>query len=288
MRHSVVLATWTLLLASPARADAFGEVQTPRTLGMGGANRALGSSNDALLYSPGGMAMSKRYSIDGVYSYGGADHITQAQLSAVDSKTGPVAAGLAYTRIWGNPSGSNPSLTRIYGGTAFALGSLGVGLTVQNVRGHFTDAGVVKEQSLWNGNVGLQLLLGELLSVAAAYQNVLKADDPRIMPPSLGIGAAVRTGAINVAGDWRFDMRDAGPRRSAWGLGGELFLYDMFAVRGGLRRGPTDPAATGEDRTFISGGLGALSASGGLNVAAEKALRGGQEWTLIGSMQFFM
>jgi hypothetical protein len=288
MRHSVALVACVLFSASPARADVFGEVQTPRTLAMGGANRALGGSNDALLYSPGGIALSKRYSIDAVYAYGGTDHITQAQLSAVDSKTGPVAAGLAYTRIWGNPSGSNPSLTRIYGGAAFALGALGVGLTVHNVRGQFTDGGVGKEQNLWNGNVGVQLLLGELLSVAAAYQNVLKVDDPRMMPPSFGVGAAVRTGAINVAGDMRFDMRDTASRRTAWGLGTELFLYDMFAVRGGLRRGPTDPAGTGEGRTFISGGLGALSASGALNVAAEKALRGGQEWTLIGSMQFFM
>ena len=52
--------------------------------------------------------------------------------------------------------------------------------------------------------------------------------------------------------------------------------------------GPTDPALLGPERTFVSGGLGAVNASGGLNVAAEKALGGGPEWSLTGSMQFFM
>ena len=82
------------------------ELQGPRQVALGGAERASGTSNDTIWLNPAALGDSQRYtfSFDGLYDLRG-NH-DQAGLSVADSTTTPVAAGLAAHRVWMGPSGS--------------------------------------------------------------------------------------------------------------------------------------------------------------------------------------
>src|SRR3954469_18063599 len=73
-----------------------------RSLGMGGAHRALGTSNDTLYLNPAGMAIMKRYSVEASYAYDALFKLTEVGGSIVDSKSGPVAGGVGYTHERGD------------------------------------------------------------------------------------------------------------------------------------------------------------------------------------------
>ena len=82
--------------ASPARTeDALAhELEGVRSLAMGGAHRGVGTSNDTIYLNPGGMALVRRYAIELQYGYSPHDRLNQFNISAVDSKSGPVAGAL--------------------------------------------------------------------------------------------------------------------------------------------------------------------------------------------------
>ena len=157
-----VLALFVALgVPKVGHADPFYQLIGARSLAMGGAHRGMGTSNDTLILNPAGMAATKRYASELFYQYNTQDHISRVMVSAVDSKTSPIAAGLAYTREWGNPSGADIGLNRIYFGLAYALvPSLSIGITGQNARGNFLTHEVRQKQNNFNGTAGLMLSLG--------------------------------------------------------------------------------------------------------------------------------
>ncbi|MCO4745966.1 MAG: hypothetical protein KC912_14320 [Proteobacteria bacterium] len=88
-----------ITVASPAIA---GEAHLgANTVATGGASAALTRENAAVTASPGTLALTERYDGMGFGSLGpGLDY--RAGASAVDSRTGPVAFGLAYRRSHNN------------------------------------------------------------------------------------------------------------------------------------------------------------------------------------------
>jgi hypothetical protein len=280
-----VVAFW---LPTTAHADAFGEFLGARSVAMGGAHRGVGTSNETLILNPAGMAVTRRYSIDALYGYGGDDHINHGNLSAVDSKSSAVAAGVNYTRDWGNPSGTDASFNRVYFGLAYAVSPmLSVGFNAQNLRGGFSEAGKRRDISLYNSTAGISLNLGQSLGLGVAYQNLMPSDVPKLMPPNIAFGASLRTERVTVAGDMRIDMRSEVGSRTTFGAGAEVFLRQAMALRAGFRRAAPQEDTTQGASNFLAGGLGIISPTGGLQVTFEHVLSG-PAWSLIGGMQFFM
>lgn len=68
-----------------------------RALALGEAYRAIASGNDAIYFNPAGLPQLKRYALEGHYLMNLADESHQGDVSVVDSKTNPLAVGLAYT-----------------------------------------------------------------------------------------------------------------------------------------------------------------------------------------------
>lgn len=278
----------TLFVPQTSHADAFNEFLGARAVAMGGAHRGLGTSNETLILNPAGMATLRRYSIDALYGYGAGDHINHGNLSAVDSKSSLVAAGVAYTRDWGNPTGSDASFNRVYFGLAYALSPmLSTGFNVQNLRGAFSEHGTRHDVSLYNTTAGLSLNLGQMLGLGIAYQNIIGTDTPRLMPPNLAVGGSLRTRLITLTADMRFDMREKEAHHFTFGSGAEVFVHQLFAVRGGYRRGGTDPTFVGPLGHFISGGIAAVSQGGGVQISFEHLL-GSSDFSMLAGMQFFM
>ena len=95
MRSVVVVVVVVCLLAAfSARAQDF---VGARPLALGEAYRAIASGNDAIYFNPAGLPTLKRYAVEGHSQMNLADENHQGDVSLVDSKTNPLAVGLAYT-----------------------------------------------------------------------------------------------------------------------------------------------------------------------------------------------
>lgn len=68
-----------------------------RALALGEAYRAIATGNDAIYFNPAGLPLLKRYSLEGQYFMNLVEETHQADISVVDSKTNPLAVGIAYT-----------------------------------------------------------------------------------------------------------------------------------------------------------------------------------------------
>ena len=97
------LGLWAFALcAGPAAHAGDGGVATADSLAMGGAVTADAHASGALLASPATLALEPRYDLYFGARLGGTDDWL-LQTEARDSRSGPVALGLAYTRRMANP-----------------------------------------------------------------------------------------------------------------------------------------------------------------------------------------
>lgn len=274
-------------LPAQSRADAFYQLTGPKSLAMGGAHRGLGTSNDTLILNPAGMAITRRYSSQINYGYNTGDHISRVLVSAVDSSTSPVAAGLAYTREWGNPSGVDIGMNRIYMGLAYALTpGIAVGITGQNARGNYLEQEVRQKQNSFNGTAGAMISLGQRIGLGAVYDNFVHLEDDLTMPSNLGLGASLNLFVASVAADYVIDMRPGKRRAKTFGLGAETLLGQHIALRGGYRMGHETSARMGPLFKYVSGGVGLVSQQASLELSAERALQHTGAWQVVSSLQY--
>ena len=288
------VGVWVLLMLGgmgrSAHASVFEEFTGARSTAMGGAHRAIGTSNETLIVNPAGLALVRRYDIDLQYGFGFTDHLSRFNVSAIDSKSGPVAGGAALTYTHGNESGVNATLTRIYVGAAYAFGRvLAIGLSAQNVRGSFRDLGVDQtDLSFYTGTAGVLLNIGDVLALGAAYQNIIQGDDVRFLPPTLGFGAALHLSALTLTSDLTLDLRPGTARQIGNMLGAEVFIADTVALRAGWRRVPVqqNDSSLGPVTSYTAG-LGIVTSSGGVNITGERLLAPVTGWNLLGAFQLF-
>ncbi len=92
--RAVVVVCFVLLGCTVARAQDF---VGARALALGEAYRAIATGNDAIYFNPAGLPLLQRYALEGHYLMNLADENHQGDISIVDSKTNPLAVGLAYT-----------------------------------------------------------------------------------------------------------------------------------------------------------------------------------------------
>ncbi len=296
----LVLATTiaTFMVSQGAEAGVYDEFVGVRAPAMGGAHRGVGTSNDTLYLNPAGMAISTRYSFDAAYAYSPFDNLNRFNASIVDSKSGPVAGGVAYTYMNGDDDGLNASIQRFHGAVAVPLvESLVVGLNVRHVRGSLSDVfdeeGARSERSvrIWNGDIGISALLGSV-GVGIVYQNVLNLDDDEeaFAPRTLGGGVSFNTGQLVLAGDIVSTFRNGGNESDlSYNLGAEFFLQDIYAIRAGYRYEPFIRRNGEEDNeSILSGGLGYVTGRGAIDLGFWRSLERARNWQLIAAVRLFL
>lgn len=272
------------LTAKPriGRADAFYQLVGTKSLAMGGAHRGLGTNNDTLIVNPAGMAIARRYSSQVQYGYNTGDHISRLLVSAVDSSTSPVAAGLAYTREWGNPSGVDLGMNRIYMGLAYALvPGIAFGITGQNARGNFLEDEVRHKQNNFNGTVGAMISLGQRIGLGVVYENFVRIKEDEVMPRTLGLGASTNILLATLAADYLIDMRPGERRAKTFGAGAEMIVLRHLALRAGYRMGYETAARKGPLYKYVTGGFGLVSQQAGVELSAEKSIDHKGAWQII-------
>ena len=291
----VVLALAVAVGASSAGRALAGpenEIHGARSEAMGGAHRGLGDSNDTLTLNPAGLALTKRYSIDGNYSYSGQDDLHHFSLSILDSKTGAIAGGIGYTVSFGDQAHANVNLHRIYLVTAYPiLENLAFGITGRTIRGDYKDAdGKRQNVESYSTDLGLSLALFDFLGIGVVGHNVVTSSRKRLNPPHLGIGLAYKGEALSVATDLEIDLRPRWLGEVSVKAGLEYFLGGMFPLRFGYRAVPFTRKYSGH-RDYdhvLGGGLGWVTDTGSVEVSFTQSVVIKKNWDLFAALKFYL
>lgn len=219
----------------PIDADAQ-TVVGPRSSGMGEAHRGVANGNDAIFTNPAGMSLFPRYSIEVFWRRNTIKNANQYSVSIVDSRSGAVAGGLAYTYEWVRTGGrkkrigSRVDIASSYRLTNFLL----FGVTMKYL-GFTTED---EDVSRVTGDTGFLVQVGRILNIGFTAYNVVNPVDEGLAAPRMiggGIGLYL-FGGLQLAFDYRKKV-DKGEERvrypSSYFVGAEYFVDGAISLRGG-------------------------------------------------------
>jgi hypothetical protein len=286
-----------VLLAAGSSARASGPndaLAGDRSYAMGGAHRGLGTSNDTLFLNPAGMAAVRRYGLDIDYGRTGVQDQQFFSFSIVDSKSGPVAGGLAFSH---QGSGAfSGGANHLYLGAAYAISdAIAFGFNVHNVRGGYDDF-AAKHYGVngYSGDVGLMLTLGEVLGLGVSYTNVWRTGDSdtrQLLPQVLGFGIGSTLGLASLAVDLTVPT-NSNPSQyggTAFHAGLEYFAAGLVPVRLGYSHQRTTQAdGSNPVRNYLSGGLGWATPGGAIEISYRRALEAAKDWGFLGALKLFI
>jgi hypothetical protein len=198
MRSFVVVVAFVAALCGAAGARAQDFVGA-RALALGESYRAIATGNDAIYYNPAGLPLLKRYALEGHYVMDLADESHQGDVSVVDSKTNPLAVGLAYTF-----QGSELTRRATLAHTATLavaypifpqLFSIGAGFKYKNV----SDAIAGNYLNALSADIGLLTQIPGGISFGAVGYNLvpLRSVESAHIPVSAGFAGAVDLGPLS-------------------------------------------------------------------------------------------
>jgi len=285
VRSAVLAAIAGTVLCSVARGDSPLPAGVPDLVGARalsiGASRGLAGGNDGIFTNAASLAARRRYSLESTWFLDrvGSDTAIQALgASAVDSETGAVTGGFAYTHVLSGPWVGNLFHLPI----AFPLaGSLFGGVTgkYQSLSGPQND-----EMRAFNVDASAFWQASSLIGLGVSGYNLLDTGHRQIQPRAFGAGVSVGDDRrFHVAADWRGDEHRQGKLTSLYAVGGELLLGDMVPVRAGLMKDETRNAS------FWSAGLGLVTTGGfGVDLGYRQRFEDPREWTMAVAVKVYI
>jgi hypothetical protein len=268
LRHLLAVLT-----ALPGLARAYNEPEQPprvadlggaRSMAMGSAFRAVGTSNDTLWFNPAGMAATSRYQLDttGYLSFGRPYGGFGA--SIMDSTNGPVALGFMVDRFIQGPGGDRFTSTSYHLSLAVPIGEyLAVGITAKWL--HQLD--LIRHNAV-TADVGL-LFKYQILKVALVGANLVDVRSDQV-PRRFSLGLAVgHEEFVQGSLDAVLDLSTRPDPSFTLGAGVEWLAYKFVTLRGGYMEDRIRPGH------FLSGGVGLFGPPGiGVDVGYRHQLGG--------------
>lgn len=218
--------------APPVSGNAYllSDMAGARSVGMGDAFRAVGSSNDAISEDPAALAMSQRYEIDGFFGYAFSSPASYWHASIVDANTTPIAVGIGYTHLASGMfqdrfSGSDLRLALAY---ALVPDQLFIG-----VSGQWLDFRFALPSNAITMDAAVIYKPVDIISIAAIGYNLIDVDQETLAPRELSLAAAVGSDtSFRVAADGVMNIATPSPVID-FHLGGEYLIASLIAVRAG-------------------------------------------------------
>ncbi|HUB06244.1 MAG TPA: hypothetical protein VMB50_04550 [Myxococcales bacterium] len=237
------LAVLALSAAARAQVSTYTLTTLPgtRSVAMGDAFRAVGTSNDAIVDNPSGLAISQHYEIDGFFGYAFASPATYWNASIVDASTIPLAVGVDYTHL---DSGTSPIR---FGGNNLRL-ALAYPINDQlfiGISGNWLDFnpspasptvaanGDLLHANSITGDAAITYKPIDIVSIALVGYNLVNVDNPFLAPLEAALAAAVGTDTtFRVAADVVANFSQPSLVLDAH-VGGEYLIAQLVAVRAG-------------------------------------------------------
>jgi hypothetical protein len=229
---------------------------------MGNAFRAVATSNEAIFYNLAGMAVARRYALDGSYALNPASDLRRLSFSVVDSKTSPIAAGAAYTNLRGEGLEGRVKGSVANVGIAVPLGGFGA----LGFGGKYLSFDRPDPTSAVTMDAGLLVRLAGSLSAGVAAYNLI---DVGSAEAPFGAGAGLSYGddtSWRVAGDVALDLSRQDRTPATLAVGGEYLVAGAVPLRVGFHR---DVAGS---LNHVSGGIGFVGPTYGADFAYVQGL----------------
>jgi hypothetical protein len=248
-----VAASNRVALADPATSSPelgydLGELQHARTMAMGGAQYALGSSTSALLGNPANLTNSRVYHFEGLASFSPEARRQSYGGAIADSMTNRIAGGLAGAWTSMDPDGLRRTWLDFRVGAAYLFGDkiavglggrylrleqpAGVGpLGASVVSGGNPDSPLV---SRFTFDAGLTVTPIAGLKIAVAGKN-LTNPGTGVLPTQLIGGLGYSSGMFGGEVDVLVDFTTYGTAKARAMAGFEVFLADRVPIRIGYR-----------------------------------------------------
>lgn len=316
--HFVLLVLGAIAASGAAKAQDF---VGARAISLGEAYRATATGNDAIYFNPAGLVVIPRYSPETHYQFDLVQEQHVIDISVVDSKTSPVAAGLSYTF-----NGELTARTSLQHTATLALATsivdrylaVGAGLKYVNV----SDAFLGNYLNALSADVGLLSRPFGGLSFAAVGYNLIPIQSARV-PLSAGFASALDLGPLsalifggspsfgalpNAAGtsspsamgdlvgplsgwtievDWHLAFATLYGTQSRWSVGTEYLLLEMVPLRAGYQY--EDHAfGTGDPDHLVSIGGGFIIPFFGFDIAFQQSVTRADRAQLATSLKFFL
>ena len=284
----------------PSLAYAYGENETPRSLAMGGAVRALGNGTMAIFMNPANMTLTRLYHIEAMGQF--TPEVTRAlgTATAVDSITSStrIAGGASFTGGLIDPEGLNRQFTDFRSALSYPFGDrffLGVGLRYLRMiqDGHsILDSGENQYSRASGGlldasgqrepfvdtitfDAGATVRLGQSLHIGISGQNLTHPGNS-ILPTTVGGGIGYGTKDFSIEVDGLADFDSWSKIAGRFMAGGEYLVANKVPLRLGYRYDQ------GPDVHFISGGLGYVSTELSAELAVRRTLSSTINATMLG------
>jgi len=254
------LAGAALCAPAPARAQ---EILGPRSQGMGSIHRGVGTSNDALFTNVAGMSLFPRYAAEIFWTRDFKAAESVVSISTVDSRSGPVAGGIAYSYRYRGASGEARAGGQIDIGASYRLAEfIMLGSTVRYIAVE-TDEGTVNQVT---GDTGLMINLFNLIFLGFTGHNVVNpADTDLIAPRAFGTGVSLFMGQLQIGLDYLVTPEVSNsPNRYHAGI--EYFAMGAFALRAGWSLDEL------HDTHRVSAGLGYVTRTFALDLSYAQGL----------------
>jgi hypothetical protein len=283
------LLAMSLLGSAHAEGDALVDSLGPREIAVGEAMRGGATGATAIGLNPAGLPLNQELVFEGGYGYRASDQASLVSASACDSTN--ALPGCFYYDY----AGSSPDLagqmslhraTHVFGTSlAYPISpSFSLGSSARYFH-HTTNVMGEDDSSGFTWDLGADYRLASTISLGAAVYNVLGTDSPEF-PRAAGGGILARpVQMVALSFDARWKLID-GDHSARYGGGAELFLRNDSGQMGfPLRAGVLHDAGLGI--TYVSGGLGIAGMRYSLDLAARRAVDGGDETMFIASMRFY-
>jgi hypothetical protein len=286
------LAAVVIASAAPvARADADSLVDNlgPQEVGVGEAKRAGAIGALAARLNPAGLPLSNELVFDGGYGYRPGDSASIIELAACDSTNAmPGCFYYSYVGSSLDDAGGMSTHMRSHAGGFTLSRMLGQKLILGSSVKYFD----VEEDGMdaghgVNWDIGTTLRATDTLNLAVVGYNLWGAESEQF-PRAVAAGSLLRPiPALSISFDavWNLDTAD-GESTGRYGGGLEYFITSASRTQGyPLRAGAVHDVFDGT--THVTGGVGFATMKMGIDVAARKAVAGGDELLITAAIRVY-
>ena len=279
-----VFVVTCLLGSAHAQPDSLDDLLGPREIAVGEAMRGAATGASSIGLNPAGLPLNRELVFEGGYGYRASDSASLVGVSACDS-TNLVPGCFFYDYAGSSPDLGGMAMSRtthIAGATLskMLVPRVMVGITTKYFR-YSSTAMPDDKASGFVFDAGGTVRLTDTINLGLSGQNLLSTDKSDWFPRAFGGGVLARpipTLALSFDSRWKVN---GGAR---YGGGAELF------IRGGDMGYPVRVGTVhdnGLGATYVTGGIGIANIKWGIDLAARREVKGGDETLILASMRFY-